>query len=237
MHGCTHHYLLVCASHAALPQPSKPHRTSPPPWADALSPVDLIPDFIPVLGLVDDLLVLPGRHPAAACLALCCCLFPVIVPAAAAAAAPPHCRWPFEPPAMACAAAPLHAEPCRARSDAPLRMLLWHGAHAMHAPCHASMCHAIQCVHRSVDIMSHARPAMARYAHALPLHVHVVAMPSACRARATLCHATPCHATALQCRHMPCPTIPAMPCHAMPCLRCHAVVCHDTSDIEHCLAM
>ena len=28
--------------------------------SDALSPLDLIPDFIPVLGLVDDLIVLPG---------------------------------------------------------------------------------------------------------------------------------------------------------------------------------
>jgi uncharacterized membrane protein YkvA (DUF1232 family) len=28
--------------------------------ADALSPLDLIPDFIPVLGLLDDLLLLPG---------------------------------------------------------------------------------------------------------------------------------------------------------------------------------
>jgi uncharacterized membrane protein YkvA (DUF1232 family) len=28
--------------------------------AYALSPIDLIPDFIPVLGLVDDLLLLPG---------------------------------------------------------------------------------------------------------------------------------------------------------------------------------
>ena len=28
--------------------------------ASALSPIDLIPDFIPVLGLLDDLLLLPG---------------------------------------------------------------------------------------------------------------------------------------------------------------------------------
>lgn len=40
-------------------QPHVRYTTSPP--ADALSPVDLIPDFIPVLGLVDDLLVLPGQ--------------------------------------------------------------------------------------------------------------------------------------------------------------------------------
>ena len=33
------------------------------PWiviAYALSPIDLVPDFIPILGLVDDLLLLPG---------------------------------------------------------------------------------------------------------------------------------------------------------------------------------
>lgn len=29
--------------------------------AYALSPIDLIPDFIPVLGYVDDVLLLPGR--------------------------------------------------------------------------------------------------------------------------------------------------------------------------------
>lgn len=39
-----------------------PHALCNPihPNTDALSPVDLIPDFIPILGLVDDLVVLPG---------------------------------------------------------------------------------------------------------------------------------------------------------------------------------
>ena len=43
----------------------------------AMSPVDLIPDFIPVLGYLDDLIILP------ACIALCLKLIPAAVMATA----------------------------------------------------------------------------------------------------------------------------------------------------------
>lgn len=57
--------------------------------AYALSPIDLIPDFIPVLGLLDDLLLLP------ALCALTLRLIPQAVPAACRAeqAARPQKRW------------------------------------------------------------------------------------------------------------------------------------------------
>lgn len=53
----------VLALYYAIHDPRTPLLAKVIPWmvlAYALSPIDLIPDFIPVLGLLDDLLMLPG---------------------------------------------------------------------------------------------------------------------------------------------------------------------------------
>jgi uncharacterized membrane protein YkvA (DUF1232 family) len=53
----------VLALYYACADPRTPWACKLLPWvalAYALSPLDLIPDFIPILGLVDDLLLLPG---------------------------------------------------------------------------------------------------------------------------------------------------------------------------------
>ena len=53
----------VLALFYAVHDPRTPFFAKLIPWlvlAYALSPIDLIPDFIPILGLVDDLLLLPG---------------------------------------------------------------------------------------------------------------------------------------------------------------------------------
>jgi uncharacterized membrane protein YkvA (DUF1232 family) len=53
----------VLALHYAIHDPRTPFLAKLLPLVAigyALSPLDLIPDFIPVLGLVDDLLILPG---------------------------------------------------------------------------------------------------------------------------------------------------------------------------------
>jgi uncharacterized membrane protein YkvA (DUF1232 family) len=54
--------LFNYSTHPAVHDPRTPVLSKLLPWlvlAYALSPLDLIPDFIPVLGFVDDMLLLP----------------------------------------------------------------------------------------------------------------------------------------------------------------------------------
>lgn len=120
----------ICApSSVTSTQPHVRHTSSP--LTDALSPVDLIPDFIPVLGLVDDLLVLPGQWRLLLSMA-----------------------W----HGMACHAAPCRAVPCRRCCCCPACHTASCGIIPLPRPCpcpchaaaaaaarHAMLHHAVQC--------------------------------------------------------------------------------------------